>query len=182
MPDSDPEKQTAQLEPELREMKIGEGDAAPREGESARSLVKLEDNDDDDDLGRTRTPSSIPPRSKSRTKSQSPDKPDASESSSPGDSAHEEVVGGEITLKMEPGKAPKLSRTASHKIVARPPPLYFDHPDVTNEAKDSFVVLPECTYANRSLGTTDHALECECSEEWGRSTRLRCPCYFRTLD
>ena len=90
---------------------------------------------------------------------------------SPGSSTtREDVVGGEITLKMEPGKAPKLSRTASQKIVSRLPSLYLDLPDATEEAKATFSVLQECVYANKHIGTTDPALECDCGEEWGKPT------------
>lgn len=164
MSDTDSEK-TAKLEPELRDMKIEES-ATPEAagGKVDKTQVKAEDG-----FGRVPTPPSLPPRSKSLSKPQSPVKQDSSEASSPNADAHE-VLGGEITLKMEPGKAPKLSRTASQKIVSRRPPLYLDLPDATEEAKATFVVLPECTYANKYLGTTEHALECDCSEEWGKST------------
>src|SRR5271163_2926017 len=39
---------------------------------------------------------------------------------------HEEILGGEVALKLEPGKPPKLSRKSSQKVMSRPPPL-FDH-------------------------------------------------------
>jgi hypothetical protein len=165
MSDTDSEH-TAELEPELRDMKIEEGaaPAAAGEGFVDRIQVKVENN-----LDRMPTPIHIPPRLKSRSKSRTPVKQQPSDASSPETDAHEEVLGGEITLKMEPGKAPKLSRTASHKVVSRPPPLYLDLPDSTEVATNTFVVLPECTYANKTIGTTEHALECDCSEEWGRS-------------
>lgn len=79
----------------------------------------------------------------------------------------EEVVGGDVTLKMEPGKPPKLARSTSHKVEKRPPQLFAHYEDKTAEASASFDVLPECTYANKYLGTTEHALECDCVEEWG---------------
>lgn len=82
----------------------------------------------------------------------------------------EEVIGGDVTLKLEPGKPPKLSRTIPRKIERRAPPLFNDYDDSTAEACASFALLSECTYANKSLGTTEPALECDCSEEWGRST------------
>lgn len=172
MPDRESEKKTAQLEPELRDMKIEEGTPPQRaEGESAADArVKLED----DRPGRTPTLITIPPKfqSKSRSTSQSPVKQQGSTVSSPEDAEHEEVVGGEITLKMEPGKAPKLSRTASQKVISRAPRLFLDLPDSTEDAKTTFTVLPECTYGNKSLGNTEHALECDCTEEWGRSSAM----------
>jgi len=82
-------------------------------------------------------------------------------------SENEEVVSGDITVKLETGQPPKLSRAASRKIIARPPALYLELPDATSEAVASFDQIPQCTYANKYLGSTDHALECDCSEEWG---------------
>lgn len=81
---------------------------------------------------------------------------------------HEETVGGDVTVKIEPGRPPKLSRSTSHKIEKRPRQLFFDYPDNTAEACSTFDILKECTYANKHLGTTEHALECDCSEEWGK--------------
>lgn len=164
MSDSEGERKTIRLEPELRDMKLEEG-ATLSTGESEDIRVKAEDAD-------APTPSAIPARLKSsRLKSQSPMPKRESGASSPADSTKEEVVGGDITLKMEPGpggRALKLSRSASQKVVFRPPPLYLDLPDSTEVAKETFVVLPECTYSNKYIGTTDPALECDCSEEWGK--------------
>lgn len=157
---------TAELEPELRDMKIEEATTLEEAGEGVVDTIRVKV---EDSPGRTPMPIHIPPRLKSRSKSQSPAKRQPSDASSPDTDAHEEVLGGEITLKMEPGKAPKLSRTASHKVISRPPPLYLDLSDSTEVAKDTFAVLPECTYANKNIGTTEHALECDCSEEWGKS-------------
>jgi histone-lysine N-methyltransferase SETD2 len=156
----------AELGPELRAIKL-EGGASPAgAGADHTAQVKVEDD------GRTPTPVHMPARVKSRSKSQSPAKQPPSDASTPRTDAQEEMLGGEITLKMEPGKAPKLSRTASQKIVTRPPPLYLDLPDATQEAVSSFDVLTKCTYANKHIGTTEHALECDCPEEWGK---LRTP-------
>ncbi|KAF1961280.1 hypothetical protein CC80DRAFT_234792 [Byssothecium circinans] len=151
-----------ELEPELRDMEIEEGAGMEEESEGSDEVrVKVERNP-----SRMLTPIQIPPRPKSSSKSQSPVKQSPSDASTPNSDAHEEVLGGEITLKMEPGKAPKLSRKASQKVVSRTPPLYLDLPDSTEAAKATFAVLPECTYANKSLGTTEHAFECDCSDEW----------------
>lgn len=179
MPDSDAELQAAHLAPELRRIKIEEETAAAAAGAggdgggSPAVAVKAEKEP-------TPTPTSfdesaptpltsIPPHAASRLKSESPSVKDGSATSSPGLGPREEIVGGDITLKMEPGKAPKLSRRASKKVVWGPAPLYLDLPDSTEDAKKTFSVLKECTYANKSLGATDHALECDCSEEWGTS-------------
>lgn len=80
-----------------------------------------------------------------------------------------ETIGGDITVTVEPGKAPKISRKASQKIIAQPPTLLSHLPDATDEATSSFDILTDCHYASRSLGSTEQALECDCSEEWGMS-------------
>lgn len=79
-----------------------------------------------------------------------------------------EVVGGDITVKLEPGQAPKLSRTNTKKIPFRQPPLFLDARDSTAEALSTFERIDDCSYANKYLGYTEHALECDCSEEWGK--------------
>jgi len=81
----------------------------------------------------------------------------------------ESRVGGDITVKLEEGKAPKLSRTASQKVVSRAPPLYTDEPDKYDEATSTFEVIQDCHYATKWLGSTEHAMECDCREEWSRS-------------
>jgi hypothetical protein len=179
MSDSESETRAAQLEPELREMKLEgatDGDGANQRALALPTQVKVEDNADS--LDRTPTPlSALPPRLKSQSRSQSPAvKKHDPDSASPSSSLHEETLGGDITLMAEPGKAPKLSRTASRKMLSRPPPLYLDLPDATDAAKETFVVLPECTYANKHIGTTDPALECDCGEEWDAATKTNEAC------
>lgn len=158
-------EQPVELEPELRDMKLEEVDDLKEPSfDGDRIKVKVESH-----LDRTSTPLELAPRLKSSSSSsQSPIKQQSSDGSGSESDAQEEVLGGEITLKMEPGKAPKLSRKASQKIVSRAPPLYLDLPDSTGAAKETFSVLSECTYANKSLGTTEHAFECDCSDEWGK--------------
>lgn len=80
----------------------------------------------------------------------------------------EDTIGGDVSVKLEDGKPPKLARSTSHKVERRQPQLFFDYADSTKEACASFDKLTECTYANKHLGTTEHALECDCSEEWGK--------------
>jgi hypothetical protein len=164
----------AQLEPELHEMKL----ESARDGASEDLTIQVKLENDADSLDRTSTPlSAIPPRLKSQSRSQSPAlKKQESEAPSPASSLHEETLGGDITLMAEPGKAPKLSRTASQKILTRAAPLYLDLPDSTDAAKDTFTVLPECTYANKHIGTTDPALECDCGEEWDAVDKINHAC------
>ena len=110
----------------------------------------------------TSTPSNIKRQSRSPTKAESMAQSPAIKSED------EEIVGGDIELKLEPDRPPKLQRKASHKIERRPPPLFFAYADKTNEATRSFSVLQDCVYANKYLGSTEHALECDCAEEWGK--------------
>ncbi|KAI5310797.1 histone methyltransferase set2, partial [Ascosphaera atra] len=79
----------------------------------------------------------------------------------------EEKIPPSISLKLEPGEPPKLRRSHSTKVTSNRPPPLFDHlPDKTEEAKKTFDVLPDCTYASKYLGYTEHAMDCDCSEEW----------------
>jgi hypothetical protein len=78
----------------------------------------------------------------------------------------EATAASDIMVKLEPGKPPKLSKS-SKKISTRPPQLFSHLPDATSEAQQSFTVLSECNYANKILGTTDAAYECDCTETWG---------------
>jgi histone-lysine N-methyltransferase SETD2 len=79
----------------------------------------------------------------------------------------EEIIGGDITVTVEPGKPPKLSRKQSQKVVSRPPPLFHDSEDVTNEASEIFQVIKDCIYGSKYMGSSEHdALDCDCSEEW----------------
>lgn len=100
---------------------------------------------------------------KSRTSSLTPIKTENGDST-----AKEEKVGGDITVKMEPGQPPKLSRSSSQKVVAQAPQLFLHLPDSTAEAQSTFEVMETCTYANKYMGYTEHAMECDCAEEWGK--------------
>ncbi len=85
-----------------------------------------------------------------KSRSTTPEKM-ANESETPKseDEAKTEIVDGDIVVLQEPGKAPKLSRKASQKIVSRPPPL-FDHlEDATEECKTKFQVITDCIYGYR---------------------------------
>jgi [histone H3]-lysine36 N-trimethyltransferase len=82
---------------------------------------------------------------------------------------HEEILGGEITLKVEPGKVPKLSRSHAQKVIAKPPELFSHLADSTEEAFKTFDVIEECSYVPKYMGETEAALECDCAEEWGKS-------------
>jgi [histone H3]-lysine36 N-trimethyltransferase len=80
---------------------------------------------------------------------------------------HEEILAGEIAVKLEPGKPPKLSRKSSQKVMSHPPPL-FDHlPNATTEAVSTFQVIRDCIYGSKYMSSSEHdALGCDCSEDW----------------
>lgn len=112
---------------------------------------------------------------KSRSTSHSPVKNVKKESgtSTPlGADGLEATIGGEVTVKIEPGKMPKLSRTTSQKVTARPAPLFLHEADKTEEACQGFQVIRDCEYQNKSLGLTEDEgldeVQCECDEEYGR--------------
>jgi SET domain-containing protein len=88
----------------------------------------------------------------------------------------EEVIVAEFPVKMEPGKTPKLPRTSSKKVISRPPPMFNDEPDAYEEATSVFQVIEDCIYANKHMGSTEPALECDCQEEWDSSTRTNDAC------
>ena len=86
-------------------------------------------------------------------------------------SEHEETVGGQVTVKLEPGQPPKLARSSSRKVWSRPAALFDDYPSKTEEAKTKFEVIPACIYGSKYMGSTEHGMDCDCSEEWGKLTR-----------
>jgi histone-lysine N-methyltransferase SETD2 len=108
---------------------------------------------------------------KSRSSSQSPVKKESGANTPVSLDIPEAIIDGEVTLKMEPGKLPKLSRTSSQKITVRPPPLFTDELDMYDKATRLFQVITSCEYANKSLGLTEDEgldeVQCECDDEWG---------------
>lgn len=66
----------------------------------------------------------------------------------------------------------KKSARASKKGVPRVAPLFDDLPDATDEANSSYQVIDSCSYQNKYLGYTEHAMECDCSEEWGKQDSM----------
>lgn len=103
-----------------------------------------------------------------KSNSRSPVKSESMAASPAPKNEQEDMVGGDVTLKQEPGKPPRLARATSHKVERRPPPMFSDYKDSTSDATSTFQVITECSYANKYLGTTDPALECDCAEEWGK--------------
>jgi hypothetical protein len=121
------------------------------------------------------TPSDDTPirKFKSRTASHSPIKKEPPSGTQTPNSGMEEAMGG-VELEIEPGKPPKLKRNATQKFRARAPPLFLDEEDKYDESATTYVILPECEYANKYIGSTAGDLdideiECECEEDWGES-------------
>lgn len=158
MPDRD--VKATRLESEVRGMKLKEEDAdTDMNGDDSPPMVKEESSAPGSGVA---TPTAL------KRSSRSPIKMQSTVNSPAVKSDDQETIGGDVTLKLEPGKPPKLSRSVSHKVEKRPPQLFLEYEDKTAEATSTFDILPVCTYANKYLGTTEHALECDCSEEWGK--------------
>jgi len=165
--DSSLTTQEKRLETDVRDMHLKEEDRDANMDTSSEVVKQEERGTPQSAVGGT--PMSIAQSSRSL------DEPERGTRSPSPKSEHEDVVGGDVTLKQEPGKPPKLSRTTARKVERRPPPLFNDYKDSTSEATSSFQVITECSYANKGLGTTDPALECDCAEEWGKSHFVKIP-------
>jgi hypothetical protein len=150
----------------VKEMTIEDEDSSSDKGDAQASIEGDDVKSDSSNLSDSESPGKIEFNSaiqtpiKSRSTSHSPVKVKAE---------REQVVGGDITLKLEPGEPPKLARTASHKVAARSPPMFDNYEDKTKEAKGVFEVIPQCIYSAKYLGSTEHAMECDCTEEWGKN-------------
>jgi hypothetical protein len=163
MSGGDLEKKEEQIESDVRSLRLGRG--TPLGDEDAVGKVKSE---------RTSTPITpkpeLSPNKRAKSGTQSPVKSESLPQTPNGNM--ESVVGGDITVKLEPGKAPKLARSSSQKIVSRPPPLFKDEPDMYDEATSSFEVVHDCIYAAKWLGSTEQAMDCDCREEFGMNIAL----------
>ena len=126
---------------------------------------------------------SSPRDSTMQSTSQSPVKMDIpTQSPFTGSEKHEEVVGGEVTLKQEPGHPPKLARSSSHRVISKPPPLFCDQPSKTEDSKKTFQVLEQCSYTSKYIGSTEHgSMDCDCAEEWGKPTIHACNCVHASI-
>lgn len=117
---------------------------------------------------------------KSTSRSPYPAKPDT-DTMPIKDEPAEEKVGGDIVVKQEPGQPPKIARSASQKVVPRPPQLFAHLPDSTKDALATFEQIPECIYANKHMGYTEHAMDCDCDEEWGKCWLFFTPSTLRRV-
>ena len=149
----------------LGEMKLEEGGSHSDADDTVSLNGTYERPPKPDDMKRSSSTSPGPIKSAL----QSPAKKHSG-SQTPKSEYNEEHIGGEITVTVEPGEAPKLSRKSSQKVVSRPATL-FDHVlDSTDEATSGFQVIKDCIYGSKYMGYSEHdALDCDCSEEWSKS-------------
>jgi hypothetical protein len=160
MSDQEIAPKTEAVDAALSDMKLAEEDIAT-EAKPATPLNA------DDNL----QPSPTPKQSRSPTPDDSMRNKSETQTPTSEDEVNTEVVEGDIVVVQEPGKAPKLSRKASQKVVFRPPPL-FDHlEDATPECVTKFQVIQDCIYGSKYMGSADHeALGCDCAEDWRKLT------------
>lgn len=150
----------------LGEMKLEEGGESDEAHMTTASDGKSEDAPTPGDIKRSRSGT---PAQKSASRSP-PKNSSASQTPKSDSDEDEEVIGGDITLTVEPGKAPKLSRKSIQKFAARLPPLYNDLPDSTEDSLAVFQIIPECLYGSKSMGKSkmsdddDGPIDCDCSE------------------
>ena len=138
------------------------------DGHTKKETARLRTDEVKEESGSSNAQS--PKDTSMKSSTQSPVKSEAAfQSPYTGSENQEEVIGGGVTVKLEPGQPPKLSRSTSQKIVSRPPLLYNDWPSKNDEAKETFQVLPQCTYSSKYIGSTEHgSMDCDCAEEWGK--------------
>jgi [histone H3]-lysine36 N-trimethyltransferase len=148
----------------LREMKLEEG-GLPSMAENTIADNGICDAPTPEDIKRSR--SSTPMAKKSP--SQSPIKKQSASQTPKYEDDEEELIEGDITVTVEPGKGPKLSRKSSQKVAVRPPQLFDQIEDSTEEAVTVFQVIKDCIYGSKYMGYSEHdALDCDCSEQWGQ--------------
>ncbi len=163
---------TRDLKPEvvdaaLEEMKLEEQDAL----DEGRDTVMVNGNHNGEaptpeDFKRSR--SSTPAVKNSASQSPLPTESASQTPKSPVDE-QEETISGDITVTVEPGKGPKLLRKSSQKVISRPPTLFNDRPDATEEASRVFQLIKDCIYGSKYMGSSEHdALDCDCHEEWSK--------------
>ncbi|CAF9914110.1 MAG: histone methyltransferase set2 [Alectoria fallacina] len=153
------------LEKSVEELHLENGDAPGRLGKEIKEEATISDR-------------SSPRDTSIKSSSQSPMKMDiAMQSPSTRSGKLEEVVGGEVTVKLEPGHPPKLARSTSHKIISKPAPLFHDYPSKTEESKHTFQLLEQCSYTSKYIGSTEHgSMDCDCTEEWDGFTKTNSAC------
>ena len=157
------------LENRVEELHLENGDAPGR----LETEIKKE---------ATHSNTSSPRDTSMDSSSQSPMKIDIPTQSPSTGSEKQEIVGGEVTVKLEPGQPPKLARSSSQKIISKPAPLFHDHPSKTEESKHTFQVLEQCSYTSKYIGSTEHgSMDCDCAEEWGKPVLYDCLSLYASM-
>ena len=176
MSDDEQDKTPTAVEDGIKEMKIKKGDSSDEEGLGTIRLAQIKG------ASGSNSSAASPRKTGDRVLRQSPVKSqNMAGSPSLAKDELEEIVGGEVTLKMEPGQPPKLARSVSQKVVTRSASLFDDYPDKTVEASSTFQIMHECSYSAKYLGSTEHAMECDCTEEWGKTEHIPSSRCFHTF-
>ena len=123
----------------------------------------------DEPLSRSTTPLSVPTKLKTNPSSSASTPRAKSEAEDSAVKVEHDITNGHNSPNMEQPVRPKKGVRSSKKNPARVAPLFDDLPDATEQANSAYTVIDSCTYQNKYLGYTEHAMECDCAEEWGES-------------
>ena len=126
----------------------------------------------DEPLSRSNTPLSTSAKLKTNHSSSASTPSAKSETADEDIKVEDDITNGHESPDIEPVKQKKSARL-SKKPPPRVAPLFNDLPDVAEEANRAYQVIDSCIYQNKYLGYTEHAMECDCSEEWGKSYSFR---------
>ena len=159
--ESERDKSSEALESVVRDMKIEEPEGLVGTSCIARTVSPK------DSVDNLTVKASKPLNDDANYMSASPIKVEESTMSPKQEDEDEKVIKADVIVKHEAGQPPKLSRTVSQKVPAKSASLYVHYVDKTAEATARFQVIRDCIYAAKYLGATEHALECDCAEEWG---------------
>lgn len=124
----------------------------------------------DEPLSRSTTPLSTTAKVKTQQSSSAATPRLNSETTDIAIRAENAPTNGHDSAGMEPVQSKKSVRR-SKKPPARVAPLFNDLPDATEEANSGYQVIESCIYQNKYLGYTEHAMDCDCTEEWGESSK-----------
>ncbi|MCJ1433816.1 histone methyltransferase set2 [Xylographa pallens] len=172
MSDDEQHKQTDKVEEGFKDMEIKSNDFDSEEEGSGTIRVR-----EIEQLSTNTSGTSSPTKMEVKTATPSPEKRHCT-SNTPikGKGEHEQTIGGDVTLKLEPGQPPKLSRTASQKVIAKAPQMFGHYEDKIQEAASEFQIITQCSYSAKYLGSTEHAMECDCIEEWDPTAKVNYAC------
>ncbi|KAL5326633.1 hypothetical protein ACEPPN_004320 [Leptodophora sp. 'Broadleaf-Isolate-01'] len=175
MADDTRDPKPAAVDAALEDMKLQEGGSPDEEGDTIMVNGKHEESSTPSYLKRSRSSTPAIKQSTSQSPFQRGSASQTPRSQDEEEDEGEETIGGGITVTVEPGKAPKLSRKSSQKVIPRPPTLYSDMPDSTEEASTVFQLIKDCIYGSKHMGSSEHdALDCDCSEQWSNGQNQAC--------